>query len=70
MDLTVQVAEEPAGVPALGLADVTMLPAISTATHNEADGHETPSMALMLGTFLTCHAVAPPDGFVDVATLP
>ncbi len=69
MLISVQVAEDPAGDPAVGSVDVRTSPSMSTATHSDADGHETPSNGPP-PVDLTVHALAPPVGLVEVMALP
>src|SRR5689334_21564752 len=40
------------------------------ATHKPMVGQERPTSALVPSTLVTVHAVAPPVGFVEAATLP
>lgn len=75
MCLAVQVADDPAGDPALGLVDVTTFPAVSPATHSADDGHDTPYSELGASTGLAVQiaddpAGVPALGSVEVTTLP
>ena len=56
---------------AVGVALPTIaLPATSTATHSDADGHETAEIRVLPSTLAVLHAGAPPAGLVDVNTSP
>lgn len=56
--------------PPVGLVEVSTSPAPSTATHSDAEGHETPPSMLLPSTLLTVHALAPPVGSIEVTAFP
>jgi len=57
--------------PPAGSVDVSTLPASSTATQRDADGHEIPLSALAPDArWKKTHAEVPPVGSLDVAMLP
>jgi hypothetical protein len=59
-----------AELPPVGFVEVTTSPAPSTATHNDADGHDTAVNPFRPTPEVTAHADAPPVGFVEVTTSP
>src|SRR5947209_6580797 len=59
-----------AAAPLAGWMEVSTLPAWSTATHSDNDGHEIPTRFCPPSTFLTAQADAPPAGSVEVTTSP
>jgi hypothetical protein len=64
--------------PPVGFVELTTFPALSTATHSDVEGHDTPLSApghcaveVQLGsTEVTVHALVSPVGSVEVSTLP
>lgn len=54
--------------PLAGLFEVTTFP-LSLITQNEVEGHDTPLTALE-STCVLCQADEPPDGSVELITLP
>jgi hypothetical protein len=69
--------------PPVGSTDVVTSPLLSTATHNETDGQDTPERSAPVNrvgnalrvlngpaTAAECHVPAPPLGSVELMTLP
>ena len=54
----------------VGAGPTSTLPVPSTATHSSSEGHETPVSQAPGSTAVVVQAVAPPVGFVEVATFP
>jgi hypothetical protein len=56
--------------PPAGSLDVITFPLLSTATHNDMDGHDTLASWFGRSTGATVHADASPVGSVDVSRFP
>jgi hypothetical protein len=56
--------------PPVGSVEVTAFPPGSTATHNEAEGHDTPLKPLLGSTVALVQALAPEVGAVAVTMFP